>query len=253
MFICEDGFIELYDADNPKEGMCFDELKLSDVLRAVGRVEDDIVRLGRVVTVVDVNTYRSYAQGFGAFYLDQVMNAEILLVSKIEAAADGSAAEASSADLLPETVLLLGERNPRAEIVAVPWESGEFRSFLSDFGDPSAVAPHLPGMRKVGEHHPARNAGDGGFSSISFEFDTSTTAGEISRRVGEILLDSETPGAGMILRIKGILATSDRGTVRVDWAGGILSLEPTEAAPDNRLLIILKGVRPDLTEEHRSR
>lgn len=43
MFMCQDGFIELYDADNPKEGMCFDELNdLLEFIETVKKVLGDI-------------------------------------------------------------------------------------------------------------------------------------------------------------------------------------------------------------------
>lgn len=204
--------------------------KLTDVLRAVARVSADTVRLGRVVTVVDVNTYPSYAKGFGAFYLDQVMNADAILVSKI----GGPAAESAS-----ETVRLLRERNPRAEILAVPWHSEEFAGFLEDFDesrDAAAAPAAARGQSTAGRDHSAET-----FSSVCFEIDRPASTGEISRRVEEILADG-----GVILRIKGLIDTSDRGPVRVDWAGGILSIEPVAAEPDNRLVVIGKDLSSDL-------
>ena len=46
MFICEDGFIELYDAANPKEGLCFDELEdllgfIETVKKVIGGISEE--------------------------------------------------------------------------------------------------------------------------------------------------------------------------------------------------------------------
>ena len=164
------------------------------------------------------------------FQRNMHMNADAILVSKI----GGPAAESAS-----ETVRLFRERNPRAEILAVPWHSEEFAGFLEDFDesrDAAAAPAAARGQSTAGRDHSAET-----FSSVCFEIDRPASTGEISRRVEEILADG-----GVILRIKGLIDTSDRGPVRVDWAGGILSIEPVAAEPDNRIVVIGKDLSSDL-------
>ena len=229
--------------------------KLTDVLRAVRRVSSGSVRFGRVVTVVDKNTFPSYSKGFGAFYLDQVMNADTLLVSKLDTAASESApapsaaANRSAAPAGDETARLLREYNPRAEIIAVSWESEVFEGFLLGFdgaGDETGIRDRA--AEEGEDHGKVHNHSAEEFSSLSFEIATPATTGSIRRRVRELLEDSDAPGAGEILRIKGLVDTSDQGPVRVDWAGGTLSIEAAGTVPDNKLVVIGRNRLPEPEE-----
>ncbi|MFP4562319.1 MAG: CobW family GTP-binding protein [Spirochaetia bacterium] len=214
--------------------------KLTDVLRAVARVSPDTVRLGRGITVVDVNTYRSYSEGFGAFYLDQVMNADVLLVSKLEAAAG-----AESAD---EITRLLQERNPRAEIVAVSWDSDRFADFLAGFsnGKPGAGERGVktPIMQEVsGAENAFPNAGE--FRSAVIAVPPGITLDQIKRLIDRLEAENESGSHMRLARIKGLIETADDGAVKVDWSGGGVTLEPVEKiAPDNRLVVIGVGLPP---------
>ncbi len=86
--------------------------KLSDVIRAVENVKDDVdIELNSYTTVVDVNKCRMYLKNFGEFYSNQVETAGAIILSRTDVAKEGKAEAA---------VKLLRDMNPNAAIVTTP-------------------------------------------------------------------------------------------------------------------------------------
>ncbi|MBO6263522.1 MAG: GTP-binding protein, partial [Clostridia bacterium] len=81
--------------------------KLSDIVRAVERVDADI-QINIVATVVDGGKCKMYHKNFGEFYNDQVKEANTIIVSKTDKLSE---------DKINAAVELLRELNQRATIV----------------------------------------------------------------------------------------------------------------------------------------
>ncbi len=86
--------------------------KLSDVIRAVQRVEGDGVQLDTFTTVVDATKCRVYMKNFGEFYNDQVAHASCIVLSRTDGMDEQK---------LAACVALLREQNANATIVTTPW------------------------------------------------------------------------------------------------------------------------------------
>ena len=86
--------------------------KLSDVIRAVRKVESPEVCLNSFTTVADATKCKMYMKNFGEFYNDQVEHAGCIVLSRT----DGMSEEKREA-----CVALLREHNPDAVIVTTPW------------------------------------------------------------------------------------------------------------------------------------
>ena len=84
--------------------------KLSDVARAVEQVEG--ASIGAKVTVVDAGKCRMYMRNFGEFFNDQVENADIIVMSRTDAAPESKVVAASE---------LLRKLNPTASLITTPW------------------------------------------------------------------------------------------------------------------------------------
>ncbi|MBR1676186.1 MAG: GTP-binding protein [Clostridia bacterium] len=84
--------------------------KLSDIVRAVERVDADI-QINIVATVVDGGKCKMYHKNFGEFYNDQVKEANTIIVSKTDKLSE---------DKINAAVELLRELNQRATIVTTP-------------------------------------------------------------------------------------------------------------------------------------
>ena len=88
--------------------------KLSDVIRAVCNVEQDMpIVLNSFVTVADAKKVKMYAKNFGEFYLDQIEHAKTIILSRT-----GDIKE----DRLKACVDILRGHNEKARIVTTPWD-----------------------------------------------------------------------------------------------------------------------------------
>jgi len=93
--------------------------KLSDIRKVVVDMMDSHeINLEGSATVADVNKCRMYAKNFGEFFLDQIENAETIILSRTQNAA---------ADRIEKCVELLRQHNEHARIITTPWDelSGE--------------------------------------------------------------------------------------------------------------------------------
>ncbi|MGN1095017.1 MAG: CobW family GTP-binding protein [Eubacteriales bacterium] len=87
--------------------------KLSDVIRAVEKIESDDVKIYGAATVADVTKCKMYMKNFGEFYDNQITSAHAIILSRTSNV---------SSEKIDEVVALLREKNPNAVIVTTPWE-----------------------------------------------------------------------------------------------------------------------------------
>ena len=85
--------------------------KLSDVATAVSRVEG--AEVGSKLTVVDAGKAKMYARNFGEFFSDQVISADLIVMSRTDTVGEKK---------LMEAVSLLKEMNPEAGLITTPWD-----------------------------------------------------------------------------------------------------------------------------------
>ena len=100
--------------------------KLSDVAKAVEGVEG--ARLGSKVTVVDAGKCKMYMRNFGEFFNDQVENADLIVMSRTDAA---------SSDKILAATELLRELNPDAGLISTPWsllDGAQIRQAMDENG-----------------------------------------------------------------------------------------------------------------------
>ena len=88
--------------------------KLSDIRKVVtDMMESHELCLEGSATVADVNKCRMYAKNFGEFFIDQIENAETIILSRTQA---------SSEDRIAKCVELLRGYNANARIITTPWD-----------------------------------------------------------------------------------------------------------------------------------
>ena len=87
--------------------------KLSDVIRAVQKVESDDVKLNSFTTIADATKCRMYMRNFGEFYNDQIAHAGCIVLSRTDGMAE---------DKLTACVELLREHNAEATVITTPWD-----------------------------------------------------------------------------------------------------------------------------------
>lgn len=97
--------------------------KLSDVIKAVQNVKTEVpVQLSSAVVVVDAAKCKMYAKNFGEFFLNQIENAGLVVLSRT-----GNISEEKTA----KAVTIIREHNQNATIITTPWEELDGSQILS--------------------------------------------------------------------------------------------------------------------------
>ena len=85
--------------------------KLSDVLKAIEKVED--LQVNSACTVVDAARAKVYARNFGEFFNDQIASAGCVILSRTQKVSD---------EKLQQAVEIVKGINTKARIVTTPWD-----------------------------------------------------------------------------------------------------------------------------------
>ena len=115
--------------------------KLSDVAAAVSRVEG--AEIGSKLTVVDAGKAKMYARNFGEFFSDQVVSADLVVLSRTDTVEEKK---------LMETVSLLKEMNPDTGLITTPWDEID-GSMIRKAMEENGLRAQLEEMKKEHEHH----------------------------------------------------------------------------------------------------
>ncbi len=123
--------------------------KLSDVIKAVQKVESDGVKLNTFTTVADAGKCRVYAKNFGEFYNDQIENAGCIILSRT-----GDISQ----EKLDSAMAILREKNPDAVIVTTPWDQLSGEAMLAAMEQRTSLAQELHHLESescpvCGHHH----------------------------------------------------------------------------------------------------
>ena len=84
--------------------------KLSDIVGAIINVDDEL-QLNILATVVDGPKTKIYLKNFGEFFINQVDNADTIIINKVDKMDE---------EKLEEVVALVKEKNPTANIITTP-------------------------------------------------------------------------------------------------------------------------------------
>ena len=118
--------------------------KLSDVIKAVGRVEREDAVLNSFTTVADVNKCKMYMKNFGEFYNDQIANASAIVLSHTDLAKEHR---------VVESVALIREYNPDAVIVTTPWDKLTGKAILEAIEKRDTLSEQLERLEEESKHH----------------------------------------------------------------------------------------------------
>ena len=118
--------------------------KLSDVIKAVEKVDSRDLVLNSFTTVVDAKKARIYMKNFGEFFNNQVENANSIILSRT---AGMDPAKLSAA------IVLLREKNPEATLITTPWEELDGKTILAAMEKRSTLEAALRELEQEAETH----------------------------------------------------------------------------------------------------
>ncbi len=117
--------------------------KLSDVIKAVQGVEEDVdIQLNSYTTVVDAKKCKMYMRNFGEFFDNQVQYAGAIIMSRTDIVDEKKAMESME---------LLRSINEKAAIITTPIEKLDGKKILEVMEHPVSLADEL--MKEEQEHH----------------------------------------------------------------------------------------------------
>jgi len=169
------------------------------------------IGLVSVVGVVDATEFLELheAEMFGTFFRDQIVNADVILVNKVDLAGP---------DLARRTAAVIESMNPAAIVFHTV-------QALIEGTLPEARAER--GIVAAGHAHFR-------FDTLSFRIPAGTALGEVERLMGDLAAGR----FGSVVRAKALAAT-DRGPWRFDVAFGNRSAAPfAQAITDSRIVVI---------------
>ena len=118
--------------------------KLSDIIKAVGKVNDPEAVLNCFTTVADAGKCKMYAKNFGEFYNDQISHASAIFLSHTDKASDKKVAEA---------VALLRELNESAVIITTPADKLDGKDILAAMERKDTLEDALAKLEEEAHHH----------------------------------------------------------------------------------------------------
>lgn len=118
--------------------------KLSDVIKAVEKVDSRDLILNSFTTVVDAKKAKIYMKNFGEFFNNQVENANSIILSRT-AGMDPAKLSAS--------IVLLREKNPEATLITTPWEELDGKTILAAMEKRSTLEAALRELEQEAETH----------------------------------------------------------------------------------------------------
>ncbi len=117
--------------------------KLSDVIKAVQGVEEDVdIQLNSYTTVVDAKKCKMYMRNFGEFFDNQVQYAGAIIMSRTDIVDEKKAMESME---------LLRSINEKAAIITTPIEKLDGKKILEVMEHPISLADEL--LKEEHEHH----------------------------------------------------------------------------------------------------
>ena len=234
--------------------------KLSDVLRAVEKVESDDVVISGAATVADASKCKMYMKNFGEFYDNQITSANAIILSRT-----GDMKE----EKIAEAVALIREKNPEAVIVTTPWDMLDGKKILEvidgaklpailaeeehhhhhhdedECDDPECECHHHHDDEEH-EHHHHHHHADDVFESIGAETAKKFTRDELKDILGKL---SDEEAYGKVLRAKGIIASDTEKFIYFDFVPGESDIRDGEPEVIGRLCVIGSKINKNAISE----
>ena len=228
--------------------------KLSEVISAVEGVEG--VKVNVLCTVVDGNKIKLYHKNFGEFYIDQIINANSIVLSKTEG---------FSQEKLIETCEYIKNYNPTATIITTPVKELDGGVLLENLEDGEALMafvinalkkdPHNHHHHHDHEHHHHHHEGcncgchhhhdaDEIFDSFYLQSPKKYSKCELESKLQS--LDSDL--FGEVLRAKGIVS-GDGCWFEFDYVPGLVEVRKGSPNASGKICVIGTHLEKDKLKE----
>jgi len=209
--------------------------KLSDVVKACEEfmINESIYRLKKI-TIVDVKKYNKYLANFGEFYENQVVNADMIFLSRTE----------QYPDYIEKTVRGIKVLSPQVHIISSPWEDSSVMDLIDEDSvadrEGSTIMECTHADHKGCSHSHHSHEADNLFDTVTIELDNKIGIENLTDKIKQL----EGIKYGTILRAKGFLK-SNSNSFEVQYVSGELHIRES-LIEGNSLCIIGKDLEHQL-------
>lgn len=207
--------------------------KLSEVISSINEAKIPDAKINMVATVLDVNNFDSYFKNFGEFYKNQISNAKIVMLSRVDC-------------LSSKEIVSISEKiksiNKTARIITTPWNKLNAKRIIElaelpkEKLDMEIKVSKFSGRLKASTSAPQMFDNWGVETSISFD-----------ERNLKVILDklSDKEKYGEVLRAKGIIPTKNGKWVQFDYVPNEVGIKNFSTDYTGRICVIGKDLNKD--------
>lgn len=225
--------------------------KLSDVMKAVREVSaGEEIELNSAVTVVDASKCRMYIKNFGEFFINQIENARVVILSRT-----GSISQ----DKLNKCVEMIREHNAQAAIITTPWDELDGKDILKTIEGADSLADELlKEVKREHEHHHEHpghecscghdhgHEGNHHADEVFTSWGMETPAIYSERELASILEKLEQEEKyGLVLRAKGMVSAGEGTWLYFDYVPGEGSVRKGAPCVTGRLCVIGSALKEE--------
>lgn len=208
---------------------------LSDIISAVNRSKKtEDIELNMAMTIVDILEFEDYIEVFGNFYTDQIINANIIALSK---------AQLTDEKMVNGVIKSVRELNPHGSIIATPWDQLNARDIL-EIGESNKLSPnsktyghdHHDHHDHNHDHHHDHNHED---ADDKFDYSSFETMKTYKKEDLESTLKFlNDPSYGKILRAKGSLLDANKKWIDFDFTPSSFNIVEGKVRPIGQVTVI---------------
>lgn len=209
--------------------------RLSDIIKACQktREKDGVpIKISKRIVIVDAEGFDDYAEDFGEFYLDQIRQAELVLLSNLE--------ELPSNKII-NVIEKIKAQNVETVIYQKDWRQLEGQALL----DLLELAGEYGGEDKEQKQGAAPIPADKVFTSVALTGDGIRSEEEV-----KVLLRQFGSGAyGNILRAKGIIPAANNKMIHINFTPTYSRYEYVQGGRKNKVVIIGYNLKEEALKE----
>ena len=235
--------------------------KLSDVIKAVQKVEDAVdIKLNSFTTIVDVTKCKMYMKNFGEFFSNQIEYAGTIILSRTDT-------EKATEEKIVTAVEIIRSLNKKAAVITTPVEKLAGEKILDIMEHNRSLEKELMEEEACpvcgGHHHDHEECGCGHNHHHEHEHHHHHHADEVFTSWGKetvkiysqdeikSILDtlSNDESYGMILRAKGMVEGKDGQWIYFDMVPGEADIREGSADYTGRICVIGSKIQEDKLSE----
>ena len=226
--------------------------KLSDVAKAVRKVETDSVVINGLITVVDANKCKIYLKNFGEFFGNQIENAGTVILSHNDSISE---------EKLEKCLEIIRSMNKTASIITTPWDKLDGAKILDVIENSHTIEDDIKELEyghhddechchEHGHHHNEEECHCHEHDHHADEVFTSwgrETAKKYSKQELENALAAITDAVtyGTVLRAKGIVDSTDGEWLYFDYIPGEVDIRRGLPAVVGKICVIGSKLNED--------